>query len=97
MDMGDSSSLKEIGIGGALMLALLIIKETISSLLKRDGKKESADAAGDRPVSEWEQRIERVVERVMENKIEPKLTAMRSTLDDIKQAVMTLIRWKGGD
>lgn len=90
-------TITEIGLGGALVIAMGIIKDVVAKLLRGRNGNGHADSAGARTVAEWEQRIERVVERVVENKIRPHLETMHSVQNDIKQSLMTLIRWKGGD
>ncbi len=89
-------AITEIGLGGALVIAMGIIKDVVTKLLRRNGNGHS-DTAGDKTVAEWEQRIERVVERVVENKLRPHLETMHTAQNDMKLSLMTLIRWKGGD
>lgn len=79
---------------GILRLAELLINKAFNA--KRNGH-EATDKAGDKTVSEWEQRIERVVERVVQNKVDFRLSQIQEGIHDLKAAVQTLIRWKGGD
>jgi hypothetical protein len=83
MDIG----VKEIGIGGALMLCLLIIRDVVTSLLKRNGNGK-AKSAGELSPDYWDRRFDKL-ENIVQNTV--------SIMNDVKQAVQTLIRWKGGD
>lgn len=86
-----------VGIAAALMVTLRLVEKLVDNLIKRRNGNGHDDQSGNRPVAEWEQRIERVVERVVENKIMPNHNLMLGAMNDMKQSLMILIRWKGGD
>lgn len=85
-------NLVDLGVGAAVALLIL---ERVFGFLKTQRRNGNGDKAGEKPVAEWEQRIERVVERVVENKLMPSLSHIIGQINDIKQSIMTLIRWKG--
>lgn len=94
---------KEIGIGAALMITLMIIKEVVSSLLKRGEKQKASsdeESAGAKNVEFWQREYDKSAEKIINEitvhaaKIEDRLM---KRLDDVYAALQTLIRWKGGD
>lgn len=89
MTILEYDGVKEIGLGAALMMALLIVKETVAGLLRRrNGNGHTTVSSGDLPKEYWEKRFDQH---------DTKLENVHNDLRDIKASVMILIRWKGGD
>lgn len=84
----EGANIKEIGIGAALMITLLIIREVVTSLLKRNGNgsNKESNKAGDQDKAFWERRYD---------KIDSDNSKTHEILNDIKNSLMILIRWKG--
>lgn len=95
-------TITEIGLGGALVIALGIIKDVVAKLfIKRNGSShDHGDTAGSQSKDYWKVELKGMEERICTH--QEKLTiAMESRLmrrlDDLYAAMQTLIRWKGGD
>jgi hypothetical protein len=85
-----SSDIQEIGLGGALMLAMVIIKEVVSGLLRRKNGTNGNGSSGEKSAEFWKLEIRGIVEKAIDERVVPKMT-------QIETALTTLIRWKGGD